>query len=225
MPPVVGERISIPVVCDLTDAPDTAEERIAEYRRLFTEHLVAVSIVDGVVRFHLRAGDGVEAWVRDLMAREQRCCGFFEFSLHAQDGEIVWHARVDDDAATRAMLDEWARLPQTVAGGTAEVRDRWTARRAGVRRHRGAPPRLIVGTHAPVPVGTVPACGSEPTAAGPSPTSSVPTAVSASCSRRRAIRAARSGPGPARLRRRASRSSPTARPSPRTRCWSAASPS
>ena len=38
---VVGdERRRIPVVCDLTDAPDTAEERIAEYRRLFDGHLI-----------------------------------------------------------------------------------------------------------------------------------------------------------------------------------------
>ena len=122
------ERRPIPVVCDLTDAPDTAEERIAEYRRLFTEHLLGSSVADGAVRFRFRANDGVEAWVRDLMAREQRCCGFFAFSMYAEDGEVVWDARVGDDAAARAMLDEWARLPQTAEGGTAEVRDRWTAR-------------------------------------------------------------------------------------------------
>lgn len=123
----MGEsRRRAPDVCDLTDAPDTAAERIAEYQRLFAAHLVVQSYVDGVVRFRFRADRGVEAWVRDLMAREQQCCAFFDFTVSAGDGEIVWDATVDDDAA-RVMLDEWARLPETVGAGVDAVRDRWTA--------------------------------------------------------------------------------------------------
>jgi uncharacterized protein YfiM (DUF2279 family) len=121
-----GRRI--PVVCDLTDAPDTAEERIAEYQRLFADHLVGRSTVDGVVRFRFSADEGVEAWVRDLMARERQCCGFFDFTVSFADGEVVWDATVADDAAARAMLAEWARLPETVTAGVDTARDRWTAR-------------------------------------------------------------------------------------------------
>ena len=91
-------------------------------------------MTDGVVRFRFRADAGVEAWVRDLMAREHRCCGFFEFSVRVEDGDVVWDATVGDDDAARAMLDEWARLPETVAGGTDAVRDRWTDRGLDVRR-------------------------------------------------------------------------------------------
>jgi hypothetical protein len=112
----VGDEAGrIPVVCDLTDAPDTAEQRIAEYRDLFARHLVDRSMTDGVVRFRFRADDGVERWVRDLMTREQRCCGFFAFSVHVQGDEVRWDTTVGDDDAARAMLDEWARLPETVA--------------------------------------------------------------------------------------------------------------
>jgi hypothetical protein len=111
----------------LTGAADTAEERIAEYRRLFCEHLVAKTYVDGVVRFRFRADDGVERWVRDLMAREQQCCAFFDFNVSAEHGVVVWDAAVGDDDAARAMLDEWSRLPETVNGGVGVVRDRLTS--------------------------------------------------------------------------------------------------
>ena len=120
-------RRPIPVVCDLTGADDTAEERIAEYRRLFSEHLTGRSVSDGRVRFRFPADTGVEAWVRDLASREQQCCGFFEFAVRVEGGEVLWDATVDDDAA-RAMLDEWSRLPETATAGVDVVRDRWTDR-------------------------------------------------------------------------------------------------
>jgi hypothetical protein len=125
----VGDaRRSIPVVCDLTDAADTAEERIAEYRRLFSEHLSGRAVHDGRVRFRFPADAGVEAWVRDLASREQQCCGFFEFSVRVEGGEVLWDASVGDDETARAMLDEWSRLPETATADVDVVRDRWTDR-------------------------------------------------------------------------------------------------
>jgi hypothetical protein len=124
---VVEPRRLIPVVCDLTDAPDSPEARVAEYRELFAAHLVGCSTVDGVVRFRFRADEGVEDRVRDLVTREQHCCGFFEFSVSVDDGEVLVVASVGEDDAARAMLDEWSRLPETVAGGVEAVRERWTA--------------------------------------------------------------------------------------------------
>ena len=126
-PGAVAERRRIPVVCDLTDAPDSPEARVAEYRELFAAHLVGRSTVDGVVRFRFRADEGVEDRVRDLVGREQQCCGFFEFSVSVDDGEVVVGASVGEDDAARAMLDEWSRLPETVAGEVEAVRERWTA--------------------------------------------------------------------------------------------------
>src|SRR5215217_5034839 len=63
-----------PIACDMTDAPDTPEERIAEYDRLFSRTFVGRERTPAGIRFRLRADDGVEAWVRDLAAREQACC-------------------------------------------------------------------------------------------------------------------------------------------------------
>ena len=132
---MAGEQI--PVVCDLSDAPDTAAARVAEYRRLLEGHLIERSVIDGVVRFRFRADEGVEAWVRDLMAREQRCCQFFEFAVHAADGDVIWDASVGDDETAKAMLAEWARLPEAVAAGIGDVRDRWADR--GLTFVDGAP--------------------------------------------------------------------------------------
>ena len=81
-----------------------------------------------MVRYRFAAAQGVETWVRDLASREHRCCGFFEFAVRVEGGEVLWDASVGDDDAVRAMLDEWAQLPETVTGGTDLVRDRWTAR-------------------------------------------------------------------------------------------------
>ena len=117
----------MPVVCDLTDAPDTAEERIAEYQRLFALHLVGRSTTGDTVRFRFSADEGVETWVRDLMAREHQCCGFFEFSVSVANGDVIWDATVADDAEARVMLAEWARLPETVTAGVDAARERWTA--------------------------------------------------------------------------------------------------
>ena len=122
------EHRRIPLVCDLTDATDTAEERIAEYRRLFSEHLSGRAVDDGRVRFRFPADAGVEAWVRDLASREQQCCGFFEFSVRVESGEVLWDASVGDDETARAMLDEWSRLPETATADVDVVRDRWTDR-------------------------------------------------------------------------------------------------
>jgi hypothetical protein len=52
---VGDERRRIAVVCDLTDAPASAEARIAEFRRLFEGHLIGRSFDDDVVRFRFAA--------------------------------------------------------------------------------------------------------------------------------------------------------------------------
>ena len=51
---------AIPIVCDMTDAPDTAVERIAEYQLLFEQHLVGRERTAHGIRFRLRADDGSE---------------------------------------------------------------------------------------------------------------------------------------------------------------------
>ena len=61
----------IPIVCDMTDAPDTTEERLAEYRGLFGGDLVGRERTDTGIRFLFRARPGLADEIRDLAAREK----------------------------------------------------------------------------------------------------------------------------------------------------------
>lgn len=105
------------IVCDMTDAPDTAAERLAEYERLFTTALTGRERIDDGIRFRFRADPGLEEWVRDLAAREKACCAFFTFGVARHDGEVWWDASVVDDDMARQVLDDLFRLPDTVADG------------------------------------------------------------------------------------------------------------
>ncbi len=109
---------AIPIVCDMTDAPDTPAERLAEYQRLFATQLLARERTTAGIRFRLRADDGVEAWVRDLAAREKACCAFFDFDITRNDDTVLWDARVVDDDLARQVLEELYLLPgaETTAG-------------------------------------------------------------------------------------------------------------
>jgi hypothetical protein len=115
-----------PVVCDMTDAPDTATDRLAEYERLFSTALVGRDRTGGGIRFRFRADPGIQEWVRDLAAREKACCAFFTFSVAVRGDEVWWDASVTDDDLARQILDEYYRLPDTVADGAAPLFDRFT---------------------------------------------------------------------------------------------------
>ncbi len=104
-----------PIVCDMSTAPDTGEERMIEYRSLFAEHLVGRERTSGGIRFRFRAGDGVQAWVQSLAAREHACCPFFNSHITQVGDEIHWDSSVVDDDMARAVLDEFYNLPETFA--------------------------------------------------------------------------------------------------------------
>ena len=106
-----------PIVCDMTNAPDTPAERIAEYGRLFRVALVGRERTGDGIRFWFRAEHGVEEWIRDLARREQACCAFFTFAVSAHGGEVWWDATVVDDEVARQVLEEFFRLPDTAASG------------------------------------------------------------------------------------------------------------
>ena len=113
------------IACDMTEAPDTPAERIAEYRRLFGQHLLGRDrSAAGRLRFRLRAADGVEEWVRDLAAREKACCPFFEFSISTVDGAVEWDVSVPDGEMAQAVLDEFDRTTSGADEDWDGVRDR-----------------------------------------------------------------------------------------------------
>jgi hypothetical protein len=107
---------STPVVCDLTDAPDTEQQRLAEYQRLFTEALDGRERTASGIRFRFRAAPGVEEWVRDLAAREKACCAFYAFSVTVEGGQVLWDCAVPDNDLARAVLEEFYALPDNPDG-------------------------------------------------------------------------------------------------------------
>ncbi|GEM_PF-1297967 len=113
-----------PIACDMTSAPDTADERMAEYGRLFAQALIGRERTTEGIRLRFRAGDGIEAWVRDLAAREKACCPFFDFSISTHGDEVYWYATVIDDDIARDILDEFYTLPDAVGGGVAGLENR-----------------------------------------------------------------------------------------------------
>ena len=99
------------VVCDMTNAPDSAEERLAEYVRLFDAAFVSRERTPAGVRWRLRADPGIEAWARDLAARENACCAFMANSITLAGEHVLWDASTIDDPVARGILDLFYDLP------------------------------------------------------------------------------------------------------------------
>lgn len=118
-----------PVACDMTGAPDTLEERMAEYGRLFAQALTGRERTEDAIRLRFRADDGIEAWVRDLAAREMACCPFLDIAVSTTAGGEVWwevsvvDTVVDDDMA-RAVLDDFFSAPDPIGDGVAGMATR-----------------------------------------------------------------------------------------------------
>ena len=113
-----------PTACDMTGAPDTAQQRMAEYGRLFAQALTGRERTGAGVRLRFRAADGVQAWVRDLAAREKACCPFFDFHIGTDGGEVRWDVSVPDDDVARAVLDEFYAIPDTAPDGIEGLENR-----------------------------------------------------------------------------------------------------
>ena len=99
------------VVCDMTSAPDSAEERLAEYARLFGAAFVSRERTAAGIRWRLRADPGIEAWARDLAARENACCGFMTIAVTLAGEHVLWDASTIDDPVARGVLDLFYDLP------------------------------------------------------------------------------------------------------------------
>ena len=115
----------IPIVCDMTDAPDTTEERLAEYRRLFGTDLIGRERTETGIRFRFGVRNGLADEIRDLAAREKACCAFFDFEIREHGEEITWDASVVDDPIARQILDAYYALPDTLDGSVAGLFDRF----------------------------------------------------------------------------------------------------
>lgn len=108
----------IPAACTLP----TAERplRLAEFDELFATAVRGVETVGaGHVRIRLTGPVGLEAWVRDLAARETQCCSFFAFTVSAEgtsDSECVT-VDVRVPAPYAGVLESLAERARTLPAG------------------------------------------------------------------------------------------------------------
>ncbi|MEQ4209253.1 hypothetical protein [Actinopolymorpha sp. B9G3] len=120
---------SAPLVCDMTTASDTPEERMAEYARLFDHALAGRERTDDAVIWRFTARAGVEAWVRDLAEREAACCPFLTYTVTTYDDQVIYRIAGEDEPMVQAALDEIDHVPEHVADGFPGLLER--LRKAG----------------------------------------------------------------------------------------------
>ena len=104
-----------PIACDMSTAPDTPDERLAEYARLFERALVhRERRADGVV-LRFRAAPGTRMAVEELARREAACCPFLDYRVETAGGEVVWTTANVTTGGARgsvdAILDAFYALP------------------------------------------------------------------------------------------------------------------
>jgi hypothetical protein len=83
-------RPDAPIACDMSTAEDTADERLAEYARLFERALVRRARDEDGVVLVFRADDGIRETVEELARRESICCPFLEYRVETAGGEVTY---------------------------------------------------------------------------------------------------------------------------------------
>lgn len=115
----IPARLDVPIACDMSTAPDTPHERLAEYGRLFARALVRRERREGAVVFAFRADarDAVEVLAR----REAACCPFLDYHVETVGGEVIWTAAGpatgDERAGVDVILDAFHALPDHAGSG------------------------------------------------------------------------------------------------------------
>ncbi|MEY2935432.1 MAG: hypothetical protein RL033_6181 [Pseudomonadota bacterium] len=136
-----------PIACNMTDAPDTPQERFAEYGRLFAHALIGRKRDDQGVEFTFAAKPGVPEWIADLVRREAACCPFFSYQLRIEGDHLLWRTGTDAGAAAQSVLDEFHQLPDHSSGGLEGYFERLNGR--GVAIISPSPGRFAVAADGP----------------------------------------------------------------------------
>jgi hypothetical protein len=136
------ERPGAPIACDMTGAGDTAEERFAEYGRLFGHALLDRARTADAVVFTFAAKPGVGAWVADLARREAACCPFSTYDVKLIGDRVVWRTSSGGGPIVQAFLDELHGLPDRIGDGLEGMLARLDAR--GLEIKSPAPGRFAV---------------------------------------------------------------------------------
>ena len=115
-PLAISATPGCPIACDMTDATDTPDERIAEHARLFAHALVARERIENGVVLTFAAKPGAWEWIADLVRREAACCPFFSYEVELRDDEIVWTTSSESSPAVDAYFDELYAGPERLVG-------------------------------------------------------------------------------------------------------------
>jgi hypothetical protein len=113
-----------PLVCDMTTAPDSPQDRLAEWARIFDHALAGRERTAAAVIWRFTARAGVEEWARDLAEREAACCPFLTYAVTAREGQVLFRIDGDTDPMVQAALDEIHDLPDQVADGLPGLLER-----------------------------------------------------------------------------------------------------
>jgi hypothetical protein len=111
------ETVNAPIACDMIGAPDTPEERLAEYGRLFAHALVERQRLADTLEFKFATRPGIADWVVDLARREAACCPFFTHDVTASEDRVVWRISSQAGPAAQSILDECHDLPERCGDG------------------------------------------------------------------------------------------------------------
>ena len=109
----------IPIVCDMSDAPDTPEARLEAYAQLFSLGLARSERTETGMRWRFRYSVEAEDLARELAARENACCGFMTTTVTVVGDELRWDATTIDDPMAKVVLDLMRELPAAGRGSPA----------------------------------------------------------------------------------------------------------
>jgi hypothetical protein len=103
---------TIPIACTLS--PDEAGQRLQEFEHLFANHLRELTRpTPRRARFVFASVPEIEQSTRDLFAREQECCAFFDILIERQSTNLVVELAVP--AGAEAALDGLASVARQAA--------------------------------------------------------------------------------------------------------------
>jgi hypothetical protein len=120
----IAPRPNAPIACDMSSAPDTLAQRLAEYRRLFDHALTGRESTATATTFRFAARPGVREWVLDLAKREAACCPFLSFEIDQEGEEIVWTTGGGLGASEMDILNEFLDGPESVTGSSDAIAQR-----------------------------------------------------------------------------------------------------
>ena len=108
----IPAQADAPIACNMTTAPDTPDERLASYRRLFESALLRRERAEHSVVFTLRSAPATWDTVASLARREAACCAFMDYRVETVGDEIVWTIT---SPVTGSLLDAFYALPDSDA--------------------------------------------------------------------------------------------------------------